>query len=369
MKIDRIELYLVENEFRTPWRTAYGSDAYNSVLITRMVSGDQEGWSESSPLPSPTYCAEYGAGIFRVARDFLAPRLIGCDLASARELNARFADIKGNYFAKGGVEMAWWTLAAAREGKTLGQLIGAREGEIEIGQGFGICDSYDELIAKIGGAVDEGYSRVKLKAAHGWDIEMLAAVRSVFPTLRLHIDCNSSYKPEETEYLKQFDRFHLAMIEQPFPVGDIADVAILQKQLETPLCLDETLQEVWQAEQAAELGACRYFNIKPARVGGIQNSLDINRIAEQAGIGCWIGGMLESDIGKAITVELAALPNMVYPHDVTPSVENYRETFTDGLLEYSSPCHFRTSKRTGTPIAPDLEKMKKYVKEQAVLTL
>nr|MCR4711227.1 o-succinylbenzoate synthase [Clostridia bacterium] len=158
MKIDRIELYLVENEFRTPWRTAYGSDAYNSVLITRMVSGDQEGWSESSPLPSPTYCAEYGAGSFRVARDFLAPRLLGCDLASARELNARLADIKGNYFAKGGVEMAWWTLAAAREGKTLGQLIGAREGEIEIGQGFGICDSYDELIAKIGGAVDEGYS-------------------------------------------------------------------------------------------------------------------------------------------------------------------------------------------------------------------
>lgn len=370
MKIDRIELYVVQNRFWRPWRTAYGSDAFNRVLMARMVSGEHEGWSESSPLGAPTYCYEYADGAFEIARDFLAPALIGQDIGSARELNERLVHYKGNPFAKAAVEMAWWTLAADCEGKTLGQMIGNTPGEIEVGEGFGIADSFDDLIKDIGGAFDKGYSRVKLKMAHGWDIEMLKAVRSTFPTQRFHVDANSSYDPSDSEdlaILKQVDKFGLAMIEQPFRVGDLYSAAKFQRQIDTPLCLDESIFDVWQAEQAAELKACGYINIKPARVGGIQNSLDINRICEQAGIGCWIGGMMESDVGKSMCVEMAALSNMVYPHDVTPSVENYPEVFTDSVLEWSSPCHFHTSERVGTPIRPDMLKMKEKIAKSAIV--
>lgn len=366
MKIEGIELYLVENRFYHPWRTAYGEDAGNSVVLTRMVSGGKEGWSESSPLPGPNYSAEYGRGAFAVARDFLAPVLVGQEISSARELNARLADVKGNPFAKAAVEMAWWTLFADLRGKTLGEALGAEKASVNIGDGWGIADSYDELIANVGRSFDAGYKRVKLKIAPGWDVEMLEAVRSVFPNQTIHVDGNASYRyAEHKDLFRKMDRFHLAMIEQPFQVGDLYDHARLQKQLDTPLCLDEGITEPWQAEQAAEMGACRYINIKPARVGGLQNSLDINEICRQAGIGCWVGGMMESDVGKSLCVELAALPNMVYPHDITPGSVTYPESISAEKLTVGPGQTLSVSRRAGTPVLPDMEKLKGKIRDKA----
>ena len=140
-----------------------------------------------------------------------------------------------------------------------------------------------------------------------------------------------------------------------------------QKQIETPLCLDETITEVWQAEQAAELGACGFINIKPARVGGLQNTLDINKICQQAGIGCWIGGMMESDVGKAICAEAAGIANMVYPHDITPSTINYPEIITESVIEETPQRTIQCVDRVGTPIKPDLEKLKAKTLDTFVL--
>jgi len=368
MLIEKIELYLVENDFFTPWRTAYGSDPGNCAVFARMVSGAFEGWSESSPLPGPNYSYEHGRGAYEVAKQFLAPCVVGKEFATAGELNSAMAHVKGNPFAKAAIEMAWWTLEAAIKGKTLGTMLGAEAKEVVLGDGWGISDSYDTLIANIGKSFDQGYTRVKLKAMHGWDVEMLEAVRSVFPTQTIHIDCNASYTFAEADTFKKIDKFHLAMIEQPFQCGDIYSHAKLQKMLDTPVCLDESITEPWQAEQAAELGACRYINIKPARVGGLQNALDINTVCTQAGIGCWVGGMLESDVGKAICTEVAALPNMVYSHDITPSVFNYPEIITSSVLE-ETPAHtIRCSCIPGTPIVPDMEKFMKKVVVSTVIT-
>jgi len=360
MLIDKIDLYLVENKFYTPWRTAYGSDAGNCVLIVRMASGGYEGWSESSPLPAPTYSYEYGEGAYRVANQLLAPCLIGRSFESAADVNRAMRHIKGNPFAKAGIEMAWWTLSAAMQGVSLAKRIGAVEKRVDVGDGWGICESYDELIKNIGKSFDAGYKRVKLKAAHGWDYDMLAAVRSVFPNQTMHIDCNASYSyrnADDLALLRRLDRFHLAMIEQPFQEGDILSHAKLQAMLDTSLCLDESITEVWQAEAAAELKACRYINIKPARVGGLQNAIDINRICAQAGIGCWIGGMMESDIGKAVCVAAAALPNMTYPHDITPGFVNYPEDIAAQPLKLSRQCTIDTTACPGTPIKPDMERL------------
>ena len=366
MRIDGIELYLVENAFHKPWRTAYGSDPGNSVVIARMVSGNHEGWSEASPLPDPNYSYEYGKGAFQVCKRFLAPLTVGKDFGTARELNEAMAHVKGNPFAKAAIEMAWWTLKADMENKTLGQLLGATTDKVEVGDGWGICDSYDELIANIGSSFDEGYTRVKLKIAPGWDEKMLEAVRSVFPNQTIHVDGNSAYRyNEHGDLLKRLDRFNLAMIEQPFQVGDIYYTAKLQAQMDTPICLDETITEPWQAEVAAEMKACKYINIKPARVGGLQNSLDINEICRQAGIGCWVGGMLESDVGKAVCTELAAIPNMVYSHDITPANLNYPFTITQRELVMDEKHMLALATETGTPVKPVVEKMMQRVNDQA----
>lgn len=366
MRIDGIELYLVENAFHKPWRTAYGSDPGNSVVIARMVSGNYEGWSEASPLPDPNYSYEYGKGAFQVCKRFLAPLTVGKDFATARELNEAMAHVKGNPFAKAAIEMAWWTLKADMEGKTLGQLLGAATDKVEVGDGWGICDSYDELIANIGKSFDEGYKRVKLKIAPGWDEKMLEAVRSVFPNQTIHVDGNSAYRySEHADLLKRLDRFHLAMIEQPFEVGNLYHAAKLQAEMDTPICLDETITEPWQAEVAAEMKACKYINIKPARVGGLQNSLDINEICRQAGIGCWVGGMMESDVGKAICTELAAIPNMVYSHDITPANLNYPFTITQRELVMDENRMLALATETGTPVKPVVEKMLQRVNDQA----
>ena len=358
MRIDGLELYLVENAFHKPWRTAYGSDPGNSVVIARMVSGQYEGWSEASPLPDPNYSCEYGAGAFQVAERFLAPLVVGQEFSSARELNHAMRHVKGNPFAKAAVEMAFWTLKADMEGKTLGNLLGAETNRVEVGDGWGIEDSIDKLIENIGKSFDEGYQRVKLKIGPGWDEKMLEAVRSVFPTQTIHVDGNSAYRyHKDLEMLKRLDRFHLAMIEQPFQVGDIYFHSKLQAQMDTPICLDETITEPWQAEVAAELKACGYINIKPARVGGLQNSLDINEICRQAGIGCWVGGMMESDIGKAICTELAAIPNMVYSHDITPATLNYPFTITKRTLTMTPDKMLELATENGAPVKPDMEKM------------
>ncbi len=358
MRIDGIALYLVNNRFYKPWRTAYGSDDCNSVVIARMVSGAHEGWSESSPLPGPNYSYEYGRGAFLVARDFLAPVLVGREIGSARELNALLSHVKGNPFAKAALEMAWWTLYADVCGRTLGQVLGAERDRIEVGDAWGIADSVDQLIANIGKSFDQGFRRVKLKIAPGWDEEMLAAVRSVFPDQTIHVDGNSAYSyAEHADLFRRLDRFHLAMIEQPFQAGDLLHHAKLQARIETPLCLDEAITEPWQAEIAAEMRACRYINIKPARVGGLQNALDIHEICCQAGIGCWVGGMLESDVGKGICVELAALPNMTYSHDVTPASDSYPENFSETPIRMDPDRTICLSRRVGSPVVPVLSRM------------
>lgn len=358
MRIDGLELYLVENAFYKPWRTAYGSDPGNSVVIARMVSGQHEGWSEASPLPDPNYSYEYGAGAFQVAKKFLAPLVVGKEFSTARELNDAMRHVKGNPFAKAAVEMAWWTLKADMEDKTLGAVLGAEKTQVDVGDGWGIEDSIDALVANVGKSFDEGYTRVKLKIGPGWDEKVLEAVRSEFPNQTIHVDGNSAYRySEHLDLLKRLDRFQLAMIEQPFQVGDIYFHSKLQAQMDTPICLDETITEPWQAEVAAEMKACKYINIKPARVGGLQNSLDINEICRQAGIGCWVGGMMESDIGKAICTELAAIPNMVYSHDITPASINYPFTITKRVLTMTPDKKLELATETGAPVKPDMDKL------------
>ncbi len=361
MRIDGIDLYLVENRFHRPWRTAYGSDPGNAVLMTCLHSGQHEGWSEASPLPGPTYCPEYGEGAYHVASRFLAPMVLGGEFETSQSLLAAMSAVKGNPFAKAGIEMAWWTLQADILGLPLRKLLCPKSTTtvVDEGAGFGIADSLDDLIAEVGAALDSGAKRVKLKAMHGWDVNMVQAVCSTFPNGIFHIDCNSSYTIEEADVFRKLDKYRLAMIEQPLSPVDIIDHAKLQQMIDTPICLDESITGPLIARQALEIGACGFINIKPARVGGLAHSLEINRMCRQAGVGCWVGGMMESDVGKSICVELAAVDNMIYPHDITPEKDNYPDPIGERPLPYAAPWRVSTAQNSGTPIKPDLQKMLK----------
>ncbi len=333
MKIDSIELFHVSMPLISPWRTAYGEDSAIDSVLCRMSSGSCDGWGESSPLAAPCYSPEWAGGIFAVARDWLAPQLINRQIESGEELLQRLSLFKGNPFAKAVLDTAWWSLKSRVDGVPLHKLLGASRTQVPVGADFGVMDSADELLDDIDRAVNDGFARIKLKYRPGWDIPILEAVRQRHPQVTIHIDCNSGYRLSDIEMFRELDRFELAMIEQPLQHDDLVDHSTLQQQIKTPICLDESIVHAGHARQAIALGSCRFVNIKPGRVGGLTNAVLIHDLCRDAGIPCWVGGMLESATGAALCTSLAMLDNFTYPADIFPSRRFYQEDLSDPPLE------------------------------------
>jgi O-succinylbenzoate synthase len=337
MHIDRIELFHVAMPLIYPWRTAYGEDAAVHSVLCRMTSGSVCGWGESSPLAAPCYSPEWGGGAFAVCKEWLAPAVAGQSIDSGGALQQRLAHFKGNPFAKAVLDTAWWSLQSQVTGKPLHVLLAeaAKSGcrtEIAVGADFGVMDSIDELLAAVGQAVADGFARVKLKFRPGWDLPMLRAVRKQHPEHTFHIDTNSGYTLADVPLFRQVDELKLAMIEQPLAHDDLVDHAELARQIQTPICLDESITSLRKAQQAIALASCRYVNIKPGRVGGLTIAVKIHNACQAAGIPCWVGGMLESAVGAAHCVALAMLPNFTYPADIFPSERFYRQDLADQPL-------------------------------------
>jgi len=333
MRIDRIELCHVAMPLLYPWRTAYGEDDTVQTVLCRLSSGSVDAWGESSPLAAPCYSPEWAGGVFATARDWLAPAIVGHDIASGHQLQQLLSIYKGNSFAKAALDTAWWSLHCKLTGQPLQRALGATRAEIPVGADFGVMDSIDELLPLVGQAVAEGFPRIKLKFRPGWDLPMLQAVRRQHPEHEFHIDCNSGYRLTDLELFRAVDEFRLAMIEQPLAHDDLHEHARLQANIKTAVCLDESIKHPDQARLAIELRSCRYVNIKPGRVGGLTNAVIIHDLCRAAGIPCWVGGMLESATGSAQCVALAMLDNFVYPADIFPSSRFYAEDLSDPPLE------------------------------------
>jgi len=365
MRIDGIELYYVRMPLIYPWRTAYGEDSDIHSVLVKMVSGDTHGWGETTPLKAPCYSPEWAGGVFTVTKEFLAPQIVGREIENADELLKLLEHFKGNPFSKAGLEIAFWSLKAKLSGKPLHQLLGGRSSPVEVGADFGIQDNIDILLKKIQLAVDEGYPRIKLKFRLGWDIDVLKAVRDLFPDFTFHIDCNASFTLKNIKLFKKVDRFELAMIEQPLHHTDLINHAELQRHIETPVCLDESIIGPKSAEQAIQLESCRYMNVKSGRVGGLLNAVKIHDMCEEAGVPCWVGGMLESAVGSGISVELATLPNFKYPADIFPTKINYDEDLAKPEISLCSPGKIEVSKVPGTPYEPKENLLKEYTLSRA----
>lgn len=355
MKIDAIEIIHVAMPLIYPFRTAFGNnDTIESVFI-RLSSGEYYGWGESSPWKLPAYSPECCSAQFLISRDIMAPLLLGKDIESGDDLQDLLSGLKGNYFAKAGFDLAWWDLCAKIQKVPLWQLIGGKNATVDAGADFGVMETIDELFKEIQSAQVHGYKRVKLKFRPGWDLWMIEAVRKEFPDIVIHVDCNSAYTLNDLSTIKQLDHYNLAMIEQPLMHDDLLDHAKLQAEIKTAICLDESIVSTNSARKAIECGACRWINIKPGRVGGITNAIAINEICMDAGIPCWIGGMLESAVGASHCVALATLPNMEYPADIFPTDRFYHDDLGDPEMVHSGPSEFQATMKPGIGVEPKTE--------------
>ncbi|MFW6145840.1 MAG: o-succinylbenzoate synthase [Planctomycetota bacterium] len=357
MHIDRIDVYRVAMPLTTPFRTAFGDDGSIEAVLVRLGSGDVAGWGEGAPN-LPTYSPESAGGAFLTIRDYLAPRLIGRDVASGEHLQALLAPIKGNRFAKAALDLAWWDLEAKRREMPLWRLLGGRGPEVTVGADFGVQDSLDELLAKVTAAVEAGFARIKLKFRRGWDVDMVRAVRGAFPDATIHVDCNSGFTLADMAMFEQLDAFDLAMIEQPLAYDDLVDHAELARRIATPICLDESITSVDKARKAIDLGVVGYVNIKNGRVGGITHAVAVHDYCREAGVPCWVGGMLESAVGSRHNLALATLDNFTYPADVFSSKRFYDPDLAGPEVVHSGPSTITAPEEPGCgsePIAERLE--------------
>ena len=319
MRIDRITLREIRMPLVHPFETSFGRTTERRILLVEVEEDGAVGWGEVTCGERPFYNEEWVDAAWLILRDFVAPRILNIDIASAADVAGRCSHIRGHHMARGGLETAAWDLEARKLGLPLWQHIGGSRTEIDCGVSIGIQDSVEELLGLIEREVKAGYQRIKMKIKPGWDVEVVRQVRTAFRTIRLMADANSAYMLSDAAHLQRLDEFDLMMIEQPLSHDDIIDHARLQARLDTPICLDECIRTARHAEQAIEMQAGRIINIKLGRVGGFSEALSVHNAARAHGIPVWCGGMLESGIGRAHNIALSTLDNFTLPGDVSAS--------------------------------------------------
>lgn len=330
MKLDRVVLRHLQMEQKSPFTTSFGTFTTKEFILIEAIDEDGvSGWGESTAFDAPWYSEETFKTNWHMLEDFLLPLTFEAPIQHPDDLNKRFSFIRKNNMAKAAIEGAVWDLYAKKKQLPLAQALGGTKKEIQVGISIGIQKTVDELLSLIDGFVAEGYRRMKVKIKPGWDVDVIAAIRNKFPDIALMADANSAYTLEDVDLLKKLDAFDLMMIEQPLASDDIIDHATLQKQIKTPICLDESIHSVEDTRKAIELGSCGVINLKIGRVGGLSESIKIHDLCKEHGIPVWCGGMLEAGVGRAHNIAITTLDNFVLPGDTSPSSRYWERDIID----------------------------------------
>ncbi|MEI7981370.1 MAG: o-succinylbenzoate synthase [Bacteroidota bacterium] len=329
MKIERIELRHIKMILVSPFVTSMGTEYDEEHIIVRVDADGVTGWGESVAEGTPFYSYETVPTAWHILNDFLIPSVLGKDLSGVDEAIAGYAKVRGHMMAKAGLEAALWDAFAKSRGISLSEMLGGTRKKIDVGVSIGIQDSVSGLIKKIEGYLSEGYKRIKIKISPGFDLQFVEAVRKEFPKILFQVDANSAYALEDIDIFRKMDDYNLLLIEQPLGYEDIFDHSKLQRELKTPICLDESIHSLDDTRAAIELDSCRIINIKPGRVGGFTESKQIHDYCASMGIPVWCGGMLESGIGRAGNVALASLSNFTLPGDISASKRYYTEDIVE----------------------------------------
>ena len=325
MKIDRVELREMTMQLREPFEISSGVSYNRRVLLLTICSDGLMGWGECVAGETPGYTYETTETAWSILTEYILPGLKGTEIETARDVLKATSGIRGHPMAKASAEMAALDLEAKAKGISLAKLIGGVRDTVPVGVSIGLQPSDQELHNKVEQFVSDGYKRIKVKIKPGRDVEMLTGLREKYPKVMLMADANSAFSLEDLPRLKALDNVGLMMIEQPLAHDDYLGHARLQEQIETPICLDESIRSARDAALALELRSCRIINIKPGRVGGIGASKAIHDLCLSHGIPVWCGGMLESGVGRAHNVALATLPGFTLPGDISASRRYWKE--------------------------------------------
>jgi o-succinylbenzoate synthase len=333
MKISEVELRRLKLPLVSPFRTSFGSQTERDVLIVKVVTPEAEGWAECSALEDPVYSPEYVQGAAEMIERYLLPALRDSGDVRAETVGPTLNFVKGNRMAKAALETAVLDAELKARGQSLGSHLGAVKERVPAGVSVGIMNSIPELLEAVEKYVGQGYLRIKLKIEPGWDVEPVKAVREKFgDDLLLQVDANTAYHLADAPHLARLDEFNLLLIEQPLDEEDLVQHAELSKRIKTPVCLDESIVSAKAAADALKIGAASVINVKPARVGGYLESRRIHDLCHAAGVPVWCGGMLETGIGRAANVALAALPGFTLPGDTSASDRYYKTDITEPFV-------------------------------------
>lgn len=364
-----ISFYEVWMPLKSDFRTSFGTTKLRPAIIVRVEDeSGNEGWGEIVAGEGPWYSYETVWTAWHIALDFLV-KMIPEDGDPAKFMeNAE--RVRGHNMAKAGIEMALWDLKARRMGKPLYQMIGGVRNEVRVGVSIGIKKTVDELLKTIASYLDKGYGRIKIKIEPGWDVNVVERVRKEYPDIPLQVDANAAYTFLDAPRLRKLDEYNLLMIEQPFHYNDLLEHADFQAMMKTPICLDESIKSHREALAALRLGSAKIINIKPGRVGGIIESLRIHELwSMRAHRPVWIGGMLETGVGRGHLVALATLPGVSYPSDISASDRYYEEDIVDKPWRLEPGSKLRAPDRPGIGVEVDPDRLEKYTKRAKTIEL
>lgn len=360
MKVTEVVLRQMKMRMKSPFTTSFGTFQDKEFLL--LEAKDEtglSGWGESVAFHSPWYNEETLKTNWHMLEDFIIPNLLKKEIEHPDDVSEVLSYIRKNNMAKSTIEGAVWDLYAKQKGIPLAKALGGSANQIEVGISIGIQNTIEDLLRLIDEYVNEGYKRMKVKIKPGWDVEVMREVRKHFPNIPLMADANSAYRLKDISLLKQLDEFNLMMIEQPLASDDIIDHAVLQKEINTPICLDESIHSYEDARKAIELRSCKIINIKIGRVGGLTEAKRIHDLCLEHHIPVWCGGMLEAGIGRAHNIALTTLSNFVMPGDTAASSRYWEEDLIDPAVEVENGM-ITVPEKPGIGYDPNLETIKKF---------
>lgn len=367
MRIEKIVLREMNMTMKAPFTTSFGSVQEKRFLIVEVYDElGNCGYGEGEAFEAPWYTEETTATCWHIIESFLAPILLNRDIEHPREVTQFFKPIRRNMMAKSAVECAVWDAYAKRLGEPLWKVLGGTREKIAVGVSIGLQPTTSQLYDKIDAALEDGYGRIKVKIKPGNDVQLIRAIRERYPDVPLMADANSAYTLDDMDILRQLDAFHLMMIEQPLGADDILNHAKLQKELTTPICLDESIHSYEDVVTAIELRGCGVINVKQARVGGLEEARRIHDLCLHHGIKVWCGGMLESGIGRAHAVALTSLEGFTMPGDTAGSDHYWYEDLIDPIVDVEGGyVHMKDAPGIGYKV--NRERLDKYTERKLEL--
>lgn len=368
MIITSVRLHRLSIPLVAPFTTSFGTEHTREALLVEVgadtAAGPVTGWGECVAMEEPLYSAEYVDGCTEVIRRWLIPALTtglpdGVEL-TAETVGHHVRHVVGHPMAKAAVEMAVLDAQLRAAGQSFAAYLGSVRGTVPSGVSVGIQDSIEETLRVVDGYLDEGYVRIKLKIAPGWDVEPVRAVRKLIgDEVPLQVDANAAYTLVDTPTLRRLDEFDLLLIEQPLAEDDLRQHALLATRLRTPICLDESVVSATSAADAISLGAAQVINIKPGRVGGYLEAVRIHDLAKAHGVAVWCGGMVETGLGRSANAALASLPGFVLPGDISASDRFYELDITEPVIMVDGQVAVDTTPGVGrAPIAEHLARFR-----------